>query len=85
MCAVRSGGKGGGASERAKWRGNIMNELKWVEHSLYGKKRKDVGRGMGGMWVRIPSVRRGIVYHVLREEAKREFRHPTSSVDDGVG
>ena len=65
--------------------GGIMNELKWVERNLYSKKRKDVIGRHGGMRVHIPSVRRGIVCHVLREETKRESRHPTPPVDDGVG
>lgn len=31
------------------------------------RERETVRRGMEGVWVRIPSVRRRIAYHVLRE------------------
>lgn len=69
MCAVRSGGKGG-----AEWRGSIVNS---GSANCGARKEENIRRGIQGIWVRIPSVRRRVAYRVLREEAKRRLDHLT--------
>jgi len=81
VCVVRSDGKGGG--ERSG-RVSIVNEGEWGGKGEYVEPKSKQARH-GEIWVRIPSVRRGGVRHVLLEEAKEDHRHPTTLPSRMVG
>ena len=64
------GGKVGGRGA-SKGAGEHHERVEMGLARLYSKSEKKRKARHGGMWVRIPSVRREIVSHVLREEAIR--------------